>query len=89
MQFAFTLMSKHKFSEELSDDELVMDFRKRFEHLPLQFIDMVFVHSLDVAEKEATSAMEQVMLNEGSENGLARAHERSSDLNLDKKLTLK
>jgi len=82
MQFAFTILSKFKFSESLTDPELVYEFRKRFQHLPLQYIDCVFVHSLDEPEKAASVIRDQVVLNEGSQEALAE--QRSSGLGTQK-----
>jgi hypothetical protein len=45
--FQFLLWSKFKLSEDLPDDRLLREFRKRFERsLPLNSINMVFIQSL-------------------------------------------
>jgi hypothetical protein len=42
--FQFLLWSKFKLSEDLSDERLLKEFRKRFERsLPLHSINMIFI----------------------------------------------
>ena len=44
MLHEFTLLSKVKFSDSLSDEKLLYEFKKRFElTIPLSHIDCVFV----------------------------------------------
>jgi len=48
----FTVFSKTKFDENLTDEQLLEVAKKRFERsLPLHHIDIVLVQSLEVAKK--------------------------------------
>ena len=72
MQFIVNIISNTKFSEKLSDEELLKAFNDRFDgNVPLKFVDCVFVHSLN--PKELDESLGQDGLNEGSvdrESGL-------------------
>jgi hypothetical protein len=58
MQFVINIISSTKFSEKLSDDDLMKAFHERFEGgVPLKNIDCVFVHSLE--HKEIDESMVQ------------------------------
>jgi len=47
MEFAVTILSKTKFSEKLSDEDLLAQFRNRFSgNVPLEHMDCIFIHSL-------------------------------------------